>query len=84
MNEEYCSQCNPKYFVVFGFCLNCGKRCHTPLSEPGQLPNIFAQEEWEEYPEYLTYEQLQDIKSGKINFIAKPVKDIFHLPYNPL
>jgi hypothetical protein len=48
------------------------------------MGDFISSEEWEEYPEYLTYEQLQGIKNGTLNFIAKPVKDEFHLPYNPL
>lgn len=84
MNPEYCSHCNPDLFVLYGYCTNCGKRCHMPLPTLKTLSSIFTPEEWEEYPEYLTYEQLQGIKNGTINFIAKPLDEKFHLPYNPL
>lgn len=85
MNPEYCSQCNPELFVLYGYCTNCGKRCHTPLLHPTEpMGYMTTKEEWEEYPEYLSYEQLQGIKNGTINFIAKPLKDEFHLSHNPL
>lgn len=85
MNEEYCSHCNPELFVLYGYCMNCGKRCHIPLFDPKKpMGAMITKEEWEEYPEFLSYEQLQGIKNGTLNFIAKPVKDEFHLPYNPL
>ena len=83
MNEEYCSHCNPECFVLYGYCTNCGKRCHSPLYDPYNPAGFMSKKDWEEYPEYLTYDQLQGIKNGKLNFIAKPVKDEFHLPYNP-
>ncbi len=85
MNPEYCSHCNPKDFVVFGFCLNCGKKCNAPLFDPKQaVESRICIQEWEEFPEYLSYEQLQGIKDRTINFIANTVKDEFHLPHTPL
>ena len=74
MNPEYCSHCNPELFVLYGYCTNCGKRCYPPLFDFTKESNLISIDEWEEYPEYLTYEQLQGIKNGTINFIAKPVK----------
>lgn len=72
MNEEYCSQCR---FVIYGYCTNCGKRCHKPLLKPLDLTGFsFTKEEWDEYPEFLDYEQLQGIKNGTLNFIAKDVE----------
>lgn len=84
MNEEYCSQCNPKGFVVFGYCINCGKRCHRPLMDLKKLSLTYTQQEWEEYPEYLSHEQLQGIKNGTINFITKTGESNFINPDNPL
>ncbi len=81
MNPEYCSHCNPKDFVVFGFCLNCGKRNNPPLFDhKKEMGDNITPEEWEEYPEFLSYEQLQGIKNGTINFIAKPLDEKFHMP----
>jgi hypothetical protein len=31
MIKSYCNYCDPKYFVIYGFCGNCGRRCEPPL-----------------------------------------------------
>lgn len=30
----WCNYCDPKYFIVYGFCVNCGRRCQPPLFDP--------------------------------------------------
>ena len=72
MNQEYCSQCNPELFVLHGYCTNCGKKCHVPLFDPkNPVESRICIQEWKEFPEYLSDEQLQGIKNGTINFNAK-------------
>jgi len=29
-----CTHCDPKFFVIFGFCRSCGRRCEAPLFDP--------------------------------------------------
>lgn len=29
-----CTFCDPKYYVIYGFCRACGKRCEPPLWNP--------------------------------------------------
>jgi ferredoxin len=31
---SYCNYCDPKYFVIYGFCKNCKRRCEPPLFDP--------------------------------------------------
>lgn len=28
---SYCQYCDPKFFVIYGFCGNCKRRCDAPL-----------------------------------------------------
>lgn len=75
MNTEYCPECDVYDFVVYGYCTNCGKKHYPPLMEiKNDMGDFISEEEWKEYPEYLTYEQLKGIKNGTINFIAKGCK----------
>lgn len=33
-----CNECDPKHFVIYGFCTECGKRCQPPIfDEEGQM-----------------------------------------------
>lgn len=32
--KTWCSYCDPKYFVIYGFCSNCKRRCEPPLFYP--------------------------------------------------
>lgn len=32
--KSYCDYCDPKYYIVYGFCVNCARRCYPPLWEP--------------------------------------------------
>lgn len=42
----YCRYCDPKYYVVYGFCFNCKRRCQPPsLFDPWDGNTL---EEWDE------------------------------------
>jgi hypothetical protein len=30
----WCNYCDPKHFVIYGFCDNCKRRCEPPLFDP--------------------------------------------------
>ena len=30
----YCNYCDPKFFVIYGFCRNCSRRCEPPVFDP--------------------------------------------------
>ena len=30
----WCNYCDPKFFVIYGFCANCKRRCEPPLFDP--------------------------------------------------
>lgn len=30
----WCNYCDPKFFVIYGFCNNCKRRCEPPLFDP--------------------------------------------------
>jgi hypothetical protein len=32
--KSYCNYCDPKFFVIYGFCGNCQRRCYPPLFDP--------------------------------------------------
>ena len=29
--KHYCNYCDPKFFLIYGFCGNCQRRCEPPL-----------------------------------------------------
>lgn len=33
--KSWCDYCEPKTFIIYGFCKNCGRRCEPPLCFPG-------------------------------------------------
>ncbi len=34
----YCNYCDPKNFVIYGFCKNCKRRCECPMfDEKGSM-----------------------------------------------
>lgn len=40
-----CEACDPKYFVVYGFCAKCNRRCEPPLWDPdGEISILDHQE----------------------------------------
>jgi hypothetical protein len=30
---SYCDQCDPKYFMIYGFCKKCRRKCECPIYE---------------------------------------------------
>jgi hypothetical protein len=30
----WCNSCDPKFFIIYGFCDNCGRRCEPPQFDP--------------------------------------------------
>lgn len=32
--KSYCPYCDPKHFMIYGFCGNCKRKCEPPLYEP--------------------------------------------------
>jgi hypothetical protein len=30
----WCNYCDPKFFVIYGFCRNCNRRCEPPPFDP--------------------------------------------------
>ena len=32
--KTWCDYCDPKYFVIYGLCTNCKRRCEPPLYDP--------------------------------------------------
>jgi hypothetical protein len=32
--KTYCPYCDPKHFVIYGFCPNCKRKCECPLFDP--------------------------------------------------
>ena len=41
----YCNYCDPKFFVIYGFCKNCQRRCEPPLYNPNGNISILDHEE---------------------------------------
>ena len=41
----YCYRCDPRFFVVYGFCI-CGRRCFPPLYDPNGTMGIKDYEEF--------------------------------------
>ena len=41
----YCNYCDPKFFVIYGFCSNCKRRCEPPLFNPKGNISILDHEE---------------------------------------
>lgn len=46
-----CRDCDPEYFVLYGYCPTCGMKKFKPLYNPKK--NI-TDKEWENYPEHLS------------------------------
>ncbi len=48
----WCDYCDPKYFIVYGFCGTCGHRCEPPLFDPYGDVDFFEhlkeREKWNE------------------------------------
>lgn len=40
----YCNYCDPKFFIIYGFCGNCQRRCQPPLFDKETM-NILDYEE---------------------------------------
>lgn len=58
-----CNQCDPNYFIVYGYCRSCGRKCKAPLFDPtGDIPlenHLEMVKEWQknkikENNEYIT------------------------------
>ncbi len=33
----YCNYCDPKFFVIYGYCGNCKRKCEPPLFDPRNM-----------------------------------------------
>lgn len=44
--KSYCNYCDPKLFVIYGFCRNCKRRCECPLFEPKGNMSVLDYEEY--------------------------------------
>lgn len=33
-DQIYCDRCNPEFFVIYGWCPGCGRKCLDPLVIP--------------------------------------------------
>lgn len=42
----WCNYCDPKYFVIYGFCGNCKRRCEPPLLYPKGTVHVSDYEEF--------------------------------------
>lgn len=40
-----CDYCNPKFFIIYGCCFNCGRKCKPPLFDPKGKISILDYEE---------------------------------------
>lgn len=36
----HCNYCDPKNFVIYGFCKNCTRRCEPPLLDPKEVGRL--------------------------------------------
>ncbi len=41
----HCNYCDPKFFVIYGFCKNCGRQCEPPLFDPNGSVGILDYDE---------------------------------------
>ena len=46
MSEYICNYCDPKYYIIYGFCRNCSRRCEPPLFDPKGNMSILDYEEF--------------------------------------
>lgn len=44
--KNYCNYCDPKHFVVYGFCKNCKRKCNPPLYEPKSTMSAIDYQEY--------------------------------------
>jgi len=44
--KSWCNYCDPKYFVIYGFCGNCNRRCECPLFDPKGTMSLLDYEEY--------------------------------------
>ena len=42
----YCSYCDPKFFIVYGYCGVCRRRCFPPLYDPYGTISMLDYEEF--------------------------------------
>ncbi len=50
--EGWCDYCDPEYFIIYGICKECGRRCEPPLFDPNGDVDFFDHlrmaEKWNE------------------------------------
>lgn len=44
-----CIACNPKYFIVYGFCPQCKRMCHPPLIDTKNISVLDANQMIEDW-----------------------------------
>lgn len=64
---SYCESCDPKFFVVYGFCDNCNRRCEPPLFDPKGSMSLL------DYDEFRTNWNMKRSEG----FGCAPVKDAY-------
>jgi hypothetical protein len=44
--KSHCPYCDPKQFIIFGFCENCKRRCEPPFYDPDGDMSLLDYEEF--------------------------------------
>jgi hypothetical protein len=60
--KTYCKDCDPKLFIIHGFCGSCRRKCACPLFDPRSKMSL------EEYDAYKKRWEEQDLDSFLCGF----------------
>lgn len=71
----YCENCDPLYYIVYGFCESCQRRCHPPLFDIYGNMSILDYEEFRQRWNEQRSDMILDVVRASYNDIKKEKKN---------